>query len=55
MVDNVERMFDFDDFDIHQGLQQHKEWRQFRVGLAKEIFTKPDPGLEYIIDTYKAY
>jgi len=55
LVDNVERMVDFDDFDINQGIEEYKQWRQFRVGLAKEIFTKPDPGLEYIIDTYKAY
>ncbi len=48
-------MIDFDDVDILKGIEQEKKWRQFRVGLAKEIFTKPDPGLEYIIDTYKAY
>ena len=54
-MDNVERMVDFDDCDINQGIENYKQWRRFRVGLANEIFTKPDPGLEYIIDTYKAY
>ena len=48
-------MLDFDDFDILEGLGKYKEWRKFKVELAKEIFTKPDPGLEKLIDTYTTY
>jgi len=55
LVDNIEKMLDFDDFNIIEGLGHYKEWRKFKTELAKEIFTKPDPGLERLIDTYTRY
>ena len=55
LVDNVEKMPDFDDCDIEEGLSNHSEWKKYKLDVAKEVFSKPDPNLEKLKDFYKAY